>query len=272
VADSYALLASYGVLPPREVMPKAKAAARKALAMDETLAEAHTSLGFILSFYDWDWPAAEREYRRAIELDPGYPTARQWYSGYLRAAGRLDEALNEMKRAQDLDPLSLATGRDMGRIFRSMRQYDRAIGQYRKVLELDPNFPSVYVHLGMAYEGKRMFKEAVAAFEKARSLPGSNPLVLGALGHGYAVSGNRREAEKLLEELGALSARRYVSPISRALIYIGLGEKDRAFEWLDRAHEDRDPWLAWLQADPIFDDLRGDPRFGILLKTVGLQR
>jgi tetratricopeptide (TPR) repeat protein len=253
-------------------MPKAKSAARRALALDDSLAEAHASLGFILSFYDWDWGAAEREYQRAIELDPGYPTARQWYSGYLRAVGRHDEALNEMKRAQDLDPLSLATGRDMGRIFRSIRQYDRAIEQYRKVLELDPDFPSVYVHLGMAYEGKRMFKEAVAAFEKARSLPGSNPLVLGALGHGYAAAGNRREAEKLLEELGALSKRRYVSPISRALIHIGLGEKDRAFEWLGRAREDHDPWLAWLQADPIFDDLRGDPRFGILLKTVGLQR
>jgi len=270
LADSYALLASYGVLPPRDAMPKAKAAALKALALDETLAEAHASLGFVLSFYDWDWPAAEREYARAIELDPGYPTAHQWYSGLLRAVGRLDEALNEMKRAQDLDPLSLAAGRDMGRIFRSSRQNDRAIEQYRKVLELDPNFPSAYLHLGMAYEEKHMYKEAVAAFEKARSLPGGNPLILGALGHGYAVSGNRREAQKLLEELRNLSARRYVSPISRALIYIGLGDKERAFEWLDRAREDHDPWLAWLKADPIFDGLRNDPRFAVLLKTVGL--
>jgi TolB-like protein/Flp pilus assembly protein TadD len=272
LADSYALLASYGVAPPKQAMPKAKAAALETLRIDDTFAQAHATLGFVLSFYDWDWVAAEREYQRAIELNPGNATAHQWYSGYLRAVGRLDQALREMKRAQELDPLSLAAGRDMGRIFRSMRQYDRAIDQYRKVLELDPNFPSVYLHLGMAYEQKGMYRQAVAAFEKARSLPGGNPLILGALGHGYAVSGNRREAERLLKQLNDLSTRRYTSPISTVLIYIGLGERDRAFEWLDRAYEDHDPWLTWLAVDPIFDTLRPDPRFGILLRKVGLQR
>jgi TolB-like protein/Flp pilus assembly protein TadD len=268
LADSYALLAS--VARPKDVMPKAKAAALKTLEIDNTFAQAHASLAFVLSFYDWDWPAAEREYQRAIELNPGNATAHQWYSGYLRAVGRMDQAFNEMKRAQELDPLSLAAGRDMGRLFRSMRQYDRAIEQYRKVLELDPNFPSAYMHLGMAYEEKRMYKEAVAAFEKARSLGGANSLILGSLGHGYAVSGNRPGAERLLEELRDLSMRGYASPISRVLIYIGLGERDRAFEWLDRAYEEHDPWLAWLKADPIFDSLRADPRFDILLKKLGL--
>jgi serine/threonine-protein kinase len=272
LADAYALLASYGVAAPNEVMPKAKSAARRALALDDSLAEAHTSLGFILSFYDWDWSAAEREYRRAIELDPGYPTARQWYSGYLRAAGRLEEALSQMQRAQDLDPLSLPAGRDMGRIFASMRRFDQAIEQYRRALELDPDSPTVHLHLGMAYQGKRMYKEAVAAFEKARSLPGANPLVLGALGYGYAAGGARREAEKLIEELDALSTRRYVSPVSRVFIYAGLGDKDRSFQWLDRACQNHDPWLLWLQAESIFDSLRDDPRFSILLKTVGLRR
>ncbi|MBM3749171.1 MAG: tetratricopeptide repeat protein [Acidobacteria bacterium] len=272
LADAYALLASYGVVAPREVMPKARSAARRALALDDSHAEAHTSLGFILSFYDWDWDGAEREYQRAIELDPGYPTARQWYSGYLRAVGRLGESLSQMKQAQDLDPLSLAGGRDMGRIYASMRKFDQAIEQYRRVLELDPNLPSAYLHLGMAYEGKRMHEEAVAAFEKARSLPGGNPLALGALGYGYALSGNRRDAEKLVDELGALSTRRYVSPMSRAFIYIGLGDKSRSFEWLERARQDHDPWMTWLNAEPVFDPLRDDPRFGILLKTIGLRR
>jgi len=270
VADSYALLASYGVLPPAYAMPKAKTAALRALGSDDTLAQAHASLGFVRSFYDWDWGGAEREYKRAIELNPGYATARHWYSGCLRALGRLEEAMAEIKRAQELDPLSLAIGRDLGRTYQSSRQFDRAIEQYRRVLELDPNFPSGYVHLGMAYEDKLMHREALAAFQKARALPGGNPLTTGALGHCYAASGNRGEAEKLLEELEGLSGRRYVSPISRALIYIGLGEKDRAFVWLEKAYAEHDPWLAWLKVDPIFDSLRADARFTDLLKRVRL--
>jgi len=272
LADSYALLASYGESPPREAMPKAKAAAEKALQLDSTLAQAHVSLGFVRSFYDWDWKGAEREYRRAIELNPGYATAHHWYSGCLRAMGRVDEALAEIQRAQQLDPLSLAIGRDLGRAFRSRRQPERAIEQFRKVLELDPSFPSGYVHLGMAYEDQGSYQEALAAFLKARALPGSNPLTTGALGHCYAASGQPEEARKLLKELEGLARQRYVSAISRALIYIGLGEKDGAFQWLEKACQEHDPWLGWLNADPIFDRLRADSRFPNLLKKVRLQK
>ena len=272
LADSYALLASYGESPPREAMPKAKTAALKALEIDDTLAQAHVSLAFVRSFYDWDWAAAEREYQRAIELNPGYATAHHWYSGCLRAMGRVEEALAEIQRAQQLDPLSLAIGRDLGRTLRSGRQPVRAVEQFRKVLELDPSFPSGYVHLGMAYEDQRMYPEALAAFQKATLLPGGNPFATGALGHCYAASGQSGQARKLLDELEGLSRQRYVSAISRAVIYIGLGEKDAAFKWLERACQEHDPWLGWLNADPIFDSLRADRRFPELLKKVRLQK
>ena len=272
LADSYALLSSYGVSPPREVMQKAKAAALKALEIDETLGEAHASLGFVRSFYDWEWSDAEREYRRALELNPGYATAHHWYSGCLRALGRFDEAAVEVRRAQELDPLSPAIGRDLGRIFSSRRQHEQAIDQYRKTLDLNPNFPSGYVHLGLAYEQLSRYDEAIAAFEKARAMPGGNPLIAAALGHCHALMGNRVKAGELLDELVEQSKQRYVPAVDIALIYIGLGEKDRAFEWLEKAYEDHDGWLAWLKVDPIFDSLRRDARFIRLLKKVGLQR
>jgi serine/threonine-protein kinase len=270
LSDSYVMLASYGAVAPKEAMPKAKKAAEKALAVDPALADAHAALGFVRSFYEWDWPGAEHAYQRAIELNPGYATARHWYSGCLRAMGRLEEAMTEIKRAQELDPLSVAIGRDLGRVYHLRRQYDQAIEQYRRVLELDPNFPSGYLHLGMAYEGKLRYEEALAAFQKAQTLPGGNPLILGASGHCYAASGNLAEARRALTELDELSRRRYVAPISRALIYIGLGDRDRAFQWLEKACEERDPWLAWLNVEPVFDSLRSDPRFPRLLRRVGL--
>jgi serine/threonine-protein kinase len=265
LAESHALLASYGVVRPHEAMPQARRAAEKALSIDQNLASAHAALGFVRSFYDWDWPGAEAEYRKAIELNAGYATAHQWYSGFLRAMGRLREALEEARRAQSLDPLSLATGRDTGRIFYSGRQYDRAIEHYRKVLELDPNFPSAYLHLGMAYGEKGLRTKALAAFQKARELPGANPLVLAALGYGYALAGRPPDAQALLDEIDALSRVRHVAPVTRALVHIGLRENRRALEWLETACRDRDPWLIWLQADPVFDPLRGDPGFEAIL-------
>jgi len=186
--------------------------------------------------------------------------------------GRVEEALAEIQRAQQLDPLSLAIGREVGRTVRSGRQPARAVEQFRKVLELDPIFPSGYVHLGMAYEDQRMYPEALAAFRKAAVLPGGNPFATGALGHCYAALGQSGEARKLLDELQGLSRQRYVSAISRAVIYIGLGEKDAAFKWLERACQEHDPWLGWLNADPIFDSLRADRRFTELLKKVRLQK
>lgn len=270
VADCYAMLASYGVSPPREVMPKAKQAAAKALQMDDALAEACASLGLVKSFFDWDWLGAEQEYKRAIELNPNYATAHQWYSGCLRAMGRLDEALAEIRKAEELDPLSLVITRDVGRVYRLRRQHDLAIEQYRKALELEPDFPSAYLHLGLEYQATLQRDKAVATLEKGRSLSGANPLMTGGLGYCYASLGRTGEALRLLEELKQLSKKRYVSPITPAMIYIGMGRKDQAFEALEQAYEERDRWLAWLKVDPIFDSLRSDPRFGNLVRRVGL--
>jgi tetratricopeptide (TPR) repeat protein len=270
LADSRALLASYGLSPPRQIMPKAKAAAVQALELDEGLGEAHASLAFVRFLYEWDWQGAERSYKRASELNPGYAIMHHWYAGYLRARGRLDEALAESRQAQALDPLSPAIGRDLGRVFHCQRRYDQAIEQYRKTLELEPGFPSGYLHLGLAYAQKAMYPEAVAACQKARELRGANPLTLAGLGYCYGRWGQRDKAEELLAELKRVSAQKYVSAFDLALIHIGLDQKDQAFEWLDRAREDRDGWLVWLNADPVFDSLRPDPRFAALLKKVGL--
>jgi len=271
LADAYALLASYGLSSPKEVMLKAKAAALKALEIDDTLGEAHGSLGFVKSFYDWEWLEAEREYKRALELNPGYATGHQWYSSYLRATGHFNEALEEMKRAQELDPLSPAIGRDFGRIYSSMRRHEQAIEQYRKTLDLNPGFPSGYLHLGLAYQHMARYDEAIAALQKARALPGGNPLIVAGLGQCYAQMGNRVKAQQLLGELVEQSKRRYVPAVDIALIHIGLGEKDRAFQWLEKAYEDHDGWLAWLKVDPVFDGLRQDPRFFTLLAKVHLE-
>jgi Flp pilus assembly protein TadD len=271
LAEAYAMLASYGVTAPREVMPKARAAAKRALEADPSLAEAYAVLGFVRSFYDWDWKGAGQDYRRALELKPDSATARHWYAGYLRAVGRFDAALEEIRRAQALDPLSRAIHRDLARTLYSMGRHDQAIEEYRKALEFEPDFPSGHLHLGMALMAKSAPEPALASFLKARELPGGNPLILGGLGYCYGVLGRTAEAREVLKELEAWSRRAYVSAVSRALVYIGLGDRDSAFRWLDTACQERDVWLAWLKVDPVFDRLRGDPRLAGLLRTVRLE-
>lgn len=272
LADCYLLLGIgfYGVLPPREAMPKAKGAARKALEIDDTLAEAHTSLAHAIMNFDWDWSGAEREYMRGIELNPNYPTAHQFYAVYLMQMARFDEAVLEQRRAQDLDPLSLSINASLGLLSLYARQHDQAIDQFRKTLEMDHNFPLAHLGLGEAYEQKGMYDEAVAEFQAAIALSGGSPVMVAALGHAYAISDRRGEAQKVLDELKELSKRRYVAPFDVAMVYAGLGEKDQAFEWLQRAYEERDDWLTFLKVEPRADTLRSDPRFQDLLQRVGL--
>ncbi len=270
LAESYALLASYGVAAPRDVMPKAKAAAERALETDNTLAEAWAALGFVKSFYDWDWSGAEQDYRHALALNPNSATARHWHAGYLRAVGRLEEALAEIRRAQVLDPLSRAVHRDLARTLYSMRRHDEAIQEYRKALEFEPDFPSGHMHLGMAYLAESMHQEALAVFLKARSLPGGNPMILGGLGYCYGVLGRKTAAQGVLKELEEWSRRGFVSPVSRVFVYIGLHDQGRAFQGLEQACQERDGWLAWLKVDPIFDPLRSDARYTRLLSQVRL--
>jgi DNA-binding SARP family transcriptional activator len=273
LADSYIILGSFGIaaLAPRDAFPKAKEAALKALEIDDTLAEAHTSLADALGHYDWDWLNSQKEFRRAIELKPTYATAHHWYAfTCLTAMGRLDDAITEEKRAQELEPLSLIINTNLGTLFYLARQYDEAIVQYRKALEIDSNFIIAYWMLGLAYEQKSMFKESIAEFQKAVTLSGGSPLPTVLLGHAYAMAQQKDAALKVLDDLNELSKRVYVSSYRIAAIYACLAETEQAFAWLRRAYEERDVWLMWLRVDPVFDDLRSDPRFEELISLVGL--
>jgi TolB-like protein/Tfp pilus assembly protein PilF len=270
LADSYILLGYYGASAPKEMMPKAKAAAVKALALDDTLAEAHTSLAYVNSFYEWDWKAAEKEFKRAIKLNPNYATAHHWYAFHLAAHGRHEEGIREVRRAQELDPLSLIINTEVGWAYYFARQYDKAIKQYRAAIELEPGFGVARFFLGEAYAQKGMYKESVAELRKAVELSGGSPLMKGVLGHVYALAGERDKAQAISRELEQLEARRYVSPFIFTLLHTGLDDKDQAFLWLERAYEHRSLFLSWVGIEPMLDPLRDDERFADLLRRMNL--
>jgi DNA-binding winged helix-turn-helix (wHTH) protein/TolB-like protein/Flp pilus assembly protein TadD len=276
LADCYNMQVIYGVHPPKDGFPKAKEAAIKALEMDETLAEAHTSLAFIKFRWDRDRVEAEREFQLAIKHKSTYAPAHQWYSSYLVALERFDEAIAEAKRTQELEPLSFIASSHLGWILYLSGRNDEAIAQCKKILDLDPNFFPARRYLGLAYEQKGMYPQAIAEFQKGVKLSGS-PLMLALLGHAYAASGKTAEAQQVLsdlDDLGELQGtenRRYVSPYTVAAIYTGLGDKDQAFKWLERAYEERDVWLMNLKVDPVFAKLRSDKRFQDLLTRAGLR-
>ncbi len=269
LADTYAFLGSayFDAAPPSEDMPKAKAAAMKALELDDTLAEAHCALVYVKGWYEWDWPGAEQALRRAQELNPNYATARQRYGWYLLAMGRLDEALAEMKRAQELDPLSRIININVGAFLYYQRRYDEALAQFRKVGEMDPSFRLNHVWPGWAYAAKGAFPEAIAEFQHEQA-PWEQSVW--GLGYSYARSGRRDAARDILTRLQELAKQRYISPSAFILIHTALGEKDQAFAWLERACEERDFDLGLLKVDPKLDSLRTDPRFSRLLQRVGL--
>jgi TolB-like protein/Tfp pilus assembly protein PilF len=270
LADTYNLLAGYAGLAPKETFPKARAAALRAQEIDATLAEAEASLAFVAYRYEWNWSAAEERFRRSIELRPDYPTAHHWYGEFLAAMGRYTESIDELERAQQLDPLSLPINTDLGQSLFFARQYEAAAEQLQKTLEMDQGFVRAHIILGSAFEQQGMYAEAVAALSKARAVSGGNHLAIGGLGYALGVAGRRDEAMKALDELLRLSAQRYVSPYTIALIHTGLGDHDRALEWLWKAYESRDVWLVWLRVNPRFDALHSDPRFQELLQSIGL--
>jgi serine/threonine protein kinase/Flp pilus assembly protein TadD len=270
LGDCYSLYSFYGVLPPAEAVPKAKEAIAKALEIDDAVAEAHASLVWVKSTYDWDWVGAETEYKRTIELNPNYVEVLTYYSGPLLAMGRLDEALAITKRREQIDPLSLINSTIVGRTLYLRRQYDQAIEQLQRVIETDANFAQAHLYLGLAYEKKGMFEESIAEFQKGSSLSGGDPRMAAALGHACAVSGKTARAQSVIAELKQQSSQRYVAPVEIAIIYVGLGEKEQAFDWLEKAYRDHSPWLIWLNADPRFDRLHSDPRFADLLRRIGL--
>jgi eukaryotic-like serine/threonine-protein kinase len=272
LADCYTLLPIYANVPPKDASPKAKEAALKALEIDDTLAEAHTSLAYVKTQYDWDWSGAEKEFQRAIGLNPAYATAHQWYGQTLTHTRQLEEAITEYKRALELEPLSLVINRELGRAFYLARQYDQAIEQLRKTLEMDPNFTWTHVYLGLAYLPKSIYKEGIAEIEKELVVSHGNPYALSGLGYAYAVAGRRAEAQKVLDQLNGMAKQKYVPAKFRAIIYVGLGEKAKAFEWLEKAYEDRSLEIGWgFNVDPVYDPLRSDPRFADLLRRMNLQ-
>lgn len=269
LADSFTTLGYLSYIAPKEAFPQARAAAMKALDLDATLAEPHASLAYVRFYYDWDWPKAEAEFKQAIALNPNYATAHDWYSYYLTAMGRPDEALAEIRRAQELDPLSVVISTDQGFQLFYRKRYDEAIQQLRKTLQMNPKFPIAHLWLGRAYQQKGMYEEAIAEYRKVDEALPDWVVTLAGIGNVEGVAGKKEEPRQMLVRLTALSQRRYVTPFGIALVYAGLGENEQAMNWLEKALQDRVHWLVWIRLDPRWDPLRDEPRFKKIVSRVG---
>jgi TolB-like protein/Tfp pilus assembly protein PilF len=270
LADSFFVHGAYKILPPNEAYPMAKEAVLTALKLDDTLAEAHTSLAHISMIYEWDWAAAEKEYRRAVELNPNCAASHHWYSIYLRVRGQFEESLAEIETALRLEPVSLTINSGLGAHFYFARRPDRAIAQFSKTIELDVNFPYAHFMLGLAHGQKGKYEKAITELRKAIRLLGNNSEVLSRLGYLYASAKRRSAARMILQKLKELRKRRYVAAYDVAVVYAALGEKERAFAWLQTAFAEHDEGLCQLGIDSTIDSLRSDPRFTDLLYRVGL--
>src|SRR5262249_14268267 len=263
----------YNFAAPHQAMPKAKESAIKALALDDTLAEAHATLAHILINYDWNSPAAEKEFKRSIELNPEYATAHQWYAiHYLTAMGRLEEAVQEMKKALEPEPASLVMNTFMGATLYYAGRYDEAIDQCRRTIQMEPNFAVAHWHLGLAYEQKQLFDAATEEFKKAISLSGGSPLMKAALGRAYAKSQKTHEANETLNELNELAKRQYASAYEIATIYVALGNNEQAFQLLEQAYREHSFHFVNLNVSPQFKSVRSDPRFLELVHRLGLSK
>jgi len=259
-----------GSAAPREAMPKAKEAALQALAIDDGRSEAHAALAYVTFFYDWDWPGAEKEFKRALELNPNNADAHHWYSHYLMAQGRIEESLKQSKRAVELSPFDFLMNIHLAWHYLNARQYDQALDQVQKATEMDKRSEGTW--FGLILEQKGRYAEAIAVFQKLleASPSGGSSITKANLAHVYAVSGNPQAAQRIIAELQEQSKSNYVSAFDIALIHVGLGEKDQAFAWLDKAYEERSPDLVTLTTEPRFDNLRSDPRFTDLARRIGL--
>jgi len=270
VADCYNALGYLSFLAPKEAFPKALEAATKALELDSTLAEPHASMGFYKFYHEWDWAAAEQEFRIAISLNPNYELGYDWYGYYLTSMERFDEAKVMLGKAAALDPLSVQISTDMGFSVYYSRDYDLAIKKLQAALQLNPKFPLAHIWLGRSYQAKKMYPEAITEFKKALDVLGYIAVPLGQIGNVYGVSGNKAEAQKIVDTLTSLSSKKFVSSYSMALVYVGLGENDQAFLWLNKAYDERSHWLVWLKGDPRWASLRSDKRYSELVNRVGL--
>lgn len=270
IADYHVSVASWGLEPATEAWPRAKEAVTKALAADDTLAEAHASMGLISMWFDWDWKEAEREFLRAIELKPALPVAHVYYNLLLVQMARSDEAEEQIRAALACDPLSVPSNVYLAGVYHYRRDYERSLRQARRALDLDPNDIEAHIVMALNYEQQRKYPEAIAEWEKAHQLSDYNPLVLAPLASCYGGAGNKEKALQLLDELNAASAQVYVAPISRVMVYLGIGDLENAFEWLEKAAEARDALLCYLKVGPIYDAIRDDPRYTDLLYRIGL--
>jgi serine/threonine protein kinase/Flp pilus assembly protein TadD len=272
LADSYSLLPFSSATPTSEVAQKARAAAARAIELDPDLAEAHASRADVMELYDWDFSGSEREFQRAIELNPNYATAHHWYANLLDYLGRPEEAKREILRAHQLDPLSLIISHTVGGIFLDSREYDGAIEQFKRTLEIDPNFPLTHQYLGLAYGRNGKYDDAITEMNKAIALAGRRPVYVASLGYIHALSGKTVEANKLLEELMGRAKTEHVSSYDIASVYAGLGDRETAFAWLEKAVQERDLAIVSLKVDLYWERLRDDVRFADLLRRVGLSQ
>ncbi len=270
LADSYALMGDweYGILPPRDAFPRAKAAASKALALDDNLSEAHTSLAFILDLYEWGWASAEKEYERALALNPGYATAHHWYAWHQMVLGRNGEGIAELTKAESLDPLSLIISADLADALCIARRYDESVQQSQKTIAMDPYFAVAHYQLGQALAQKHKHDEAIAEFRRAIELSGGNTTFESNLANAYAVSGRKEEAMKIVKDLERQHSQNSSTGSNIALIYVGLGDNARAMIWLNKAYQAR--FNPSILLRPVFDPLRSDPRFQDLLRRIGI--
>jgi TolB-like protein/DNA-binding winged helix-turn-helix (wHTH) protein/tetratricopeptide (TPR) repeat protein len=269
IAESYFSLSITGSMEPREAFPKARAAATKALEIDPLLADAHYDLGIAHFFHDWDWAAAEREFKRAIEINPNYAAPHEMYAHLLSNLGRHDEALVESSRSLELNPLSLISNAIRGQILFFAGRYDEAAAHLQNAINIEPNFWISHLTLGKVYERKKMYSQALAEFQSASQVSGGAPEPKSLLAYTLAVSGNPGEARRLVNELQRMSQRQYVAPKHIALVYAGLREKDEMLDWLEKAYRDRDISLTFIKVEPRWDEYRAEPRFADLLRRVG---
>jgi tetratricopeptide (TPR) repeat protein len=273
LASTYAVLPEYSGLPARDFIPKAEIAARKALDYDATMAEPHAVLGLIRYSHQWDWTGGEQEFKQAMDRNPNYPTSHHWYGICLRQQGKFEAALSESKRALELDPLSLVINWSVGELLSNMQRYDLAMEQFKKTVELDPNFPGTYQGLGITYAQQGRFAEAIGELQKAKKIVGANnPYASGLLGHMYARAGRKDEATQILNQLLDFSQRGYELSVQIAGVYAGLGEKDKAFEWLEKGYTEQNSELGWFKIAPEWSNLRSDPRYAVMLKKIGLDK
>jgi serine/threonine protein kinase/tetratricopeptide (TPR) repeat protein len=271
LADCYNLLGIYSDVSPEESFPKAREAAEKALEIDKTLGEAHNSLAYFKSRYDWDLEGAKREFKLAIELNPNYATAHFWYGELLEIVGRFDEAIAEMKKALELDPISLIINASLGLAYDAAGKYDQAKAQLRKTLEMNPDFYPAHLYMGFTYSRIEKYPEAIAELERAKELTDGSAVSLAYLGFAYARAGKFEEAKRILEELDIISKERYIAPYWMAVLYAGLGDTEKAIDLLEKSYDKRDEALIFLKGEYTFDSLRSDPRFKKLLKKIGLE-